>query len=426
MKQIDAVPQLTVPWESHPNPFLSLAGRDPSASSLLDQVLAHGLPHVRRAVDRQPPLADYAQIDPTLPVILDVEPPPPPLTAGYAGLTSAQRGFFYRWLMDPTAPAAAGYQRLYLAHLEMALLRGDLAMSARKSLLDLLQSQPWDSNIELTRTTLLAGWLAQDGCYLAQVLAEADFSPALMGVGLGWQALTETTLRAAELINAQGIWRATSRPLPLPLPDADIIQLKIDSLRTTLGADPLRYALDRIMEAHPAQEEESAPSSQRLLDQWRGPWEAWRCAHRDLHIHLPQPNLRPHLASLLAELLQNQDLPVRQILPVELRAEEDTAPDADDGVESATPHWYLVLEFSESRSQLYDYVVFQAQKQPNYQMLMDESRQIVHRLVYQKRQMRQFWRLWDYVQNWSTTKVYLDGQELEKWKIWPYSQYLRG
>jgi hypothetical protein len=425
MKPIDAVPQLTVHWESHPNPFLSLAGRDLSASALLDQALGRGLPHIGRSVDRESPSNDYAQIDTTLPVILDAETPPPPLNTGYAGLTSAQRGFFYRWLMDPTAPAAVGYQRLYLAQLEMALLREDLAKSARKRLLDLLQSPAWDSNIELTRTALLAGWLAQDGRYLARVVAEGYFSPALIGVGLGWQALMETTLRAAELIKAQRIWRAASRPLSSPLPDSDIIQLKIDSLRATLGADPLRYALDQIMEAHPAPQEESSPSSQRLLDQWRGPWEAWRCAHRDLHIRLPQPNLRPHLASLLTELLQNHDLPAPQILLMEIPAEEGTATDADDGVDSATPNWYLVLEFSESRSQFYDYVVFQAQKQPNYRMLMDESRQIVHRLLYQKRQMRQFWRLWDYVQNWSTTKVYLNGQELEKWKIWPYSQHMR-
>jgi hypothetical protein len=58
-------------------------------------------------------------------------------------------------------------------------------------------------------------------------------------------------------------------------------------------------------------------------------------------------------------------------------------------------------------------------------MIMDETRQIVHRISYQKRHMRQFWRLWDYVQNWSSTRVYLNGQEMEKWKVWPYSQHLR-
>jgi hypothetical protein len=423
MKPIDAAPQLTVRWESHPNPFLSLAGRDLPASSLLDQVLADGIPHIRRAVDRPSLPADYAQIDATLPVVLGAETPPPLLNTGYAGLTAAQRGFFYRWLMDPTAPAAAGYQRLYLAHLEMALLREDRANRVRASLLDLLQTLAWNSNVELTRTALLAGWLAQDGRYLAQVIAEGYFSAALMGIGLGWQALGETPLRASELINAQRIWRNGGTSMPPSLPDVDVIQLNIDSLRTTLGADPLRYALDRIMDTHPVQEGET-PASDSPLDRWRRPWETWRCTHRDLHIALPQPDLRPQVALLLSELLQNSHTapPSSVAIPV---GEEEEITHTDDGVESTASNWYLVLEFSDSRSQFYDYVVFQAQKQPTYRMLMDESRQIVHRLVYPKRQMRQFWRLWDYVQNWSTTKVYLNGQELEKWKIWPYSQYMR-
>ncbi|MBX3002147.1 MAG: hypothetical protein KF893_26725 [Caldilineaceae bacterium] len=417
------MPQLTDPWESHPNFFLSFMGRDLPASSLLDQALARKLPHLRSSIDRQPS-HDYAQIDPSLPVILDATTPPPSMNTGYAGMTSAQRGFFYRWTINPTAAAAAAYQRLYLAHMEMALLREDLAQSARKHLLDLMTSQGWDANIELARTALLAGWLAQDGRYLAQVIADGHFSAALMGVGLGWQALLAFPLHAAESINAHRIWQTRGALAPSPLPEAEIVQLNIDSLRATLGADPLRYALNRLMDTHPVQEGET-PTSDSLLDQWRGPWEAWRSAHRDLQICLPQPNLRSYLSPLLTELLQHSH-PAPPFPVVPQAEEEEESADEEDGVDAATPNWYLVLEFSESRSQFYDYVVFQAQKQPNYRMLMDENRQIVHRLLYQKRQMRQFWRLWDYVQNWSSTKVYLNGQELEKWKIWPYSQYLRG
>lgn len=420
MKQTERVSQPMMQWESHPNFLLSLAGRDEPASHLLAQALARGAPHLRGSADRQPSTVDYAQIDPMLPVIYDTEAPPPPVSAGYAGLTSAQRGFFYRWTADPTAPAAAGYQRLYLAHMEMALLTEDLAPTARRNLLNLLQTEAWNHTIELARTALLAGWMAQDGRYLAQVMAHGNLSPALMGIGLGWQALLETPLHAAELLNAQRIWRSGGSATLASIPDADVIQLNIDSLRASLGADPLRYALDRLLEAQPLVGEET--QSDRLLHRWRGPWDGWRCAHRDLQLRLPQPNLRPQLAPLLAELLQNSPTPP----PLEIPAEEEETTDADDGVDSSMPNWYLVLEFSESRSQFYDYVVYQAQKQPNYRMLLDESRQIVHRLIYKKQQMRQFWRLWDYIQNWSSTKVYVNGQELEKWKIWPYSQYMRG
>ncbi len=190
--------------------------------------------------------------------------------------------------------------------------------------------------------------------------------------------------------------------------DASVLQLNVNSLAATLGEDPLRHALALPTEESPAVDPPAA---------W---WQPWRTVHRDLRVALPQPKVRSRLEPLAADLLRD----VRHQPPAPVY----TPTAADPGPAPETPtksEWQLVLEFSESRSTFYDYVIFQAQKQPGYRMIMDESRQLVHQIFYPKRNLRQFWRLWEYVQNWSTTKVYVNGQELEKWKIWPYSQYLR-
>jgi hypothetical protein len=86
---------------------------------------------------------------------------------------------------------------------------------------------------------------------------------------------------------------------------------------------------------------------------------------------------------------------------------------------------HLILEFGASRSDVFDYVLRQAQKQPGYQQIMDENRHMVYRVPFRRNDMRHFWQLWGYVQNWASTRVYCEGRPLDKWQVYPYSQYLR-
>ncbi|MCB0116578.1 MAG: hypothetical protein KDD84_20915 [Caldilineaceae bacterium] len=426
----------TYNWAAHPNPFIRIVGRDRPAAAALEDALTGAGPTFRRSASRSHPHSDYAQIDPQLPLLETDQPVPlPPPDAGYAGLTDAQRGFFYRWLHAPEQAAPPAYLRLYLAHIETHLFLGEKeATAARTALLDLLGTPAWSSFQGLTRAALLAGWLAQDDRTIARVLARGHVSPALMGVALGWQALLNHPLRGDEVLAAHRSWRGASE---VDLPPAAIVQLNIGSLAATLGADPLQHALAQITPAPPppvtadntSADDTAAPEGP---PGWPGAWTAWRCAHRDLTVELPAPDVRPTLAPLLSELLQTAQIFTQREIEASLAlaaesdnedAEDDTS--GDDGVEISRPNWHLVLEFGESRSQFYDHVVFVAQKQPNYVMLMDEGRQIVHRLLYQKRNIRQFWRIWDYVQKWSNVRVYVNGQEVEKWKIWPYSPHMR-
>jgi hypothetical protein len=418
------VSESTYPWELHPNPFVRIAGRDRPAGAVLAQALTAPAPHLRRSASRsQSNEFDYTQVDPQLPVVETNDPvPAPTVGTGYAGLTETQRGFFYQWLQFPEQAAPPAYQRLYLAYLETYLFLGEKeAAAARSTLLDLLERSAWSSLPELTRSTLLAGWLAQDGRYLARVITHGQLAPALMGTALGWQALLRHPLRGDEVLAVQQSWHTTHAD---DLPPSAVVQLNIDSLASTLGDDPLQYALAQVTPAPPAEDEANAENRPF----WPGAWTTWRCAHRDLSLSLPNPDVRSALSPLLTELLQTAQIftqfEVEAKLALDAEDDED-AETGDDGIEISTPNWHLVLEFGESRSQFYEHVVFVAQKQPNYIMLMDEGRQIVHRLLYQKRNIRQFWRIWDYVQKWSNVRVYVNGQEIEKWKIWPYSPHMR-
>lgn len=435
------MPEEIYRWEVHPNPFLRIAGRDRPATAVLDHALSARQPTFRRSAGHaRQNESDYTQIDPLLPIVNSEDPvSPPPVGTGYAGLNDAQRGVFYNWLLAPAEMAAPAYLRLYLAYLETHLFLGEKeAVAARTALVDLLESSAWSSFPELTRVALLAGWLGQDDRHLARVLAHGHVSPSIMGIALGWQALLNHPLRGDEALAAQRTWRAG---VDDDLPPAAIVQLNIDSLAASLGADPLQHALAQITLTPPEEDTQEAAGKNEVSTEdrtdkdvatdpplWPGKWTAWRCVHRDLTLELPAPDLRPALAPMLNELLHTAQIFTQSEIEATLTpaADSDNGTETEeDGVETNTPNWHLVLEFGESRSQFYEHVVFVAQKQPNYVMLMDEGRRIVHRLIYQKRNMRQFWRIWDYVQKWSNVHVYINGQEVEKWKIWPYSPHMR-
>lgn len=400
---------LLLDWADHPNPLLRIAGRDDPAGVVLQQALGRGhLPVQTRtnpaANGHLPasPADDYAQVNPSLVVRQGVTPLPEPATGvGYAGLTPQQRWFFYEWLMDPVQAAAPAYRQLYLAQLETWLFEDEPGRStAQDELHRLLHTAAWCDDENLARSTLLAGWLTQDGGYLADVVESGQLPQPLVTIAVSWQALLQTALTSDEVLALAAVWSREKVELSAET-DGDLLRMRLESIGATLGAPPLAYAL-----AQYGAENDDVHSHQTP--------RPWRCVHRDLRIALPQLDLRPILEPILAEVWT---APLAAAAPTEtIEAEATAGPD---------PGWHLVLEFGQSRSQYFEYVLAKAQKLSGYQQLMDENRHMLHRIVFRKREMRRFWQLWDYVQNWSSTKVYVNGQEMEHWKIWPYSQYLR-
>jgi hypothetical protein len=378
------------------NPFVRIGGAHlPGAQVLAHALAAATLPIRGRNGSHIPDDQDPTQVD----LALHTEPPKPregepAAGVGYAGLTLGQRYAFLQWVGDPAQPAPLAFRQLYIAHLEVFLLEDeDSRHLALRELRRLTRLDGWRGGELAARATILGFWLAGDGGGLAAWLAETALSGNLLSVGLGCQGLLNTPLQSEQIPTILETWRIGAPEL-----SADVIRLRLASLATALSAEPLAS----VLAALPEQARSYRP---------------WRCAHRDLRIEAPQPDVRPLLEPMLRDMVAVVD--VVELPPAPLPDNEDNAESMED------LGWRLILEFGHSRSDLYTWVLQECQRMPDYLQLMDENRKVVHRVIFRKSEMRRFWRLWQYIQNWASTRVYVNGEELEKWKIWPYSQYIR-
>ncbi len=383
------------PTRLYINPLLRIAGQDAPASQVLARALDAGkLPVQGRSLAGHASEDDAMQVDLSLHVLPAESDGRPKAGLGYAGLAPEQRYGFLVWAADATEPAALAFQQLYIANLEVRLFE-DVQQLARvhAELLRLDAVDTWHGLDFLARALLLSFWLRQDGAGLADWIASQSVPVGLLGIALGCQGLMHTDLTAGEVVAAVTAWGLPGADLP-----ADVITLRLSSLANALFAEPLDYVVKQLGEA-------------------TGSCRPWRCAHRDLRIAIPQPDVRSGLQPLLADMLAVADW-------AEEAGRADVMPDKED------PNlddlgWRLILEFGQSRSEFLRYVLRQVQNLAGYAQIMDENRNLVYRIVFKKSEMRRFWQVWDYVQNWSSTRVYLNGDELEKWKVWPYSQFLR-
>lgn len=383
------------------SPLLRIAQRDLTAGEVQEAALSAGtLPVVARDDVRTSVPAraggDPFQID----LSLALEPPASPLSpiqgVSYAGFTPSQRLAFLQWTSDPLKPAPAAFQRLYVANLEPGLL--DPSGNRQAVHLELVRcalAPPWQNNEWLARALLFALWLGGSGAGIAEWLSSTTPPPAVIGLAAGLQALLNEPLRPAQVARIAAGWNLRNAGLP-----AEIVALRLTSLANALGASPLQIALERAPDGSAAN-------------------RPWRSAHPSLRLSLPQPDIRPTLEPLLADMLEVYD-PLVDVQDID---DFPTGPETAPGIEGLG--WRLILEFGQSRSEFYDHVVQICQRMPDYAQIMDENRRLVHRVAFGKSDMRRFWRIWDYVQNWNATRAYLNGEELEKWKIWPYSQHLR-
>lgn len=396
--------------------FLRQAGTDLPAGAVAQAAAARGdLPVTflpATAVE-----SDYGLVDNTLHVAdavpATVTAPQPGL--GYAGFSEQQRAALYVWMERAAQPAPHAFQQILLANAEVRLLEGSQSAHKAHLLLVLLGSAPaWHGHVGLARTLLLSFWLRQDGGGLMQWATSYQLSADLWSIALGQQALLGQPLDADQLLPLASAWG-----LPLPELNRSVLHLRLDSLQTELGQEPLAHVLAKLGDA----ERKPLP---------------WRCQHRDLRLALPQPDPRPLLEPMLRELLAVEPVGEVELTPhadepaAEAAKAQDAAPPVDKRTgkrktarNAADDKVHLILEFEASRSELFDFALRQAQKQPGFLQIMDENRHMVYRVPFRRGDMRHFWQLWTYVQNWSSTRVYCEGRQLDPWQIYPYSQYLR-
>ncbi len=384
-------------------PLLRVVGRDLGAVQQVQQATTRLPPTVVVQPPAAPDTHDYTQIDPALTVTPSEQLERVPHVAmGYAGFTPQQRYHFLAWTLDVETPAPAAFRQLYLANLEVNLFdEPSRAHAAKHTLLELAQLSAWQAELALARTLLLACWLTQDGPSLSRWVASWSGPLPIDGIALGHLSLLHEKIQPQHVIRLAGQWQ-----LGQALPPPALLQLRLASLTTNLALEPLQYAL--------AQQGAAACLP-----------KAWRCTHRDLRLALPQPDLRLVVEGLLREMLTapTHTLPTNSA---------GTSADANQPtnqipVGAADPNnaWHLILEFGESRSDLFQFALHRAQELPGYVQMMDENRRMIHRVHFSKSELRRFWQLWDYVQSWSGTSVYLNGKVLNKWEIYPYSPFMR-
>ncbi len=272
-------------WKRHPNPYVRLLGRDVSASAALIQAAQRSDGFFRRL-----PLPnelnvddDYTQIDPTLPLTRDDASVADPLPhTSYAGMNPVQRRRFANWLTTPEVAAPVAFRRLYLAWLETALFEEERRAGATAELFSLLAAGGWRAESALTQTALLAAWLAQDGALIAQAISQGRLSPAALAVAAGWLAhLGEPLSAGCALTLARG-WNLHAPALDSfdAENDGGLLQLRISSLASALGADPLAWAL--------AQSRASPNGTDGKEDaqglEAAGEWLPWHSVHRALRL----------------------------------------------------------------------------------------------------------------------------------------------
>lgn len=372
-------------------PLLRVAGKSLSITEIFTRAASLPVTLLDNAGDD---LDDPAAVDLTLHVARIAQPGVPAAGVAYSGLTPAQRRAFLDWAANPLTPAPAAFRRLYIANLELHLFTDStLRTEATSQLVQLVSAPAWNRDPWCAQALLLALWLVQQGNQLAAWLRSGTAPADLLGVALGHLAILNTQLDAHLLGILLTAWK-----LAPSAPSLDLLKLRLSSLATTLGNEPLAYALAALGEGatmpHP-----------------------WRTAHRGLRIALPQPDLRPVLEKPLRDMLTVPMSNASETTDAEINSNEsDNA--ADTG-------WTLILEFGHSRSEYFDDVLNLSRRLPGYSQILDEDRRVIYRVVFRKSEMRRFWRIWEYAQSWSSTRVYVNGQELEPWKVWPYSQYLR-
>uniref|UniRef100_A0A7C1JU98 Uncharacterized protein n=1 Tax=Caldilinea aerophila TaxID=133453 RepID=A0A7C1JU98_9CHLR len=383
------------------NHLIRIAGRDRPLAMIVSEAQRYALPVSISCVVPSPD-EDYALLDPTLHVTsVDLRGPTPnePAPApglSYSAFTSRQRGWFLAWAEIPLMPAPPAFQQLYLAMLEVRLLEeGEAAEVALAELARFRESDAWSQTPGFWRTALLAAWLRQDGAMLAEWLAAAPIPVELTGIALGLQALLTTPLSAAEARQMLEAWKHA--PVELPEP---VLELRLHSLTSALGQDPLQHAL-------------------RTSGETAHALRPWRCQHRELRIHLPQPDLRRTLEPLLCELTATN---VERAEPASV---EEPPAAGNTKIQEELERAHVILEFCQSRSEYFPFVLRLAQRHDGFMQLLDEDRRLIYRVAFRKSEMGAFWRIWTYVQSWSATRVYCKGQELQKWQVYPYSQYLR-
>jgi len=297
---------------------------------------------------------------------------------GYAGLTPNQRREFVIWLTDLSQSAPLVYQQLYVAYLEVWLLEGGNQAAQAYAEMKRLQYLPaWRKQSLLSKAFMLGQWLRQEGQDISNWIISHSVPAQSLSILLGWQGLLGQPLSSSVLNQTLVSWQLAPSP-----------------------------------------QEEKAYALAQLPDEAKAP-KPWRCAHRDLRIALPQPDIRPILEPLLRDVFdtfseKKASLPQKLEEGTEERLTREN-PLVDD------MEWHLILEFSDNRTAIFQKVLRTVKRIKSFTQIMDENRMMIYRVTYDAKNLSKFWRIWWEIKHWPSVQVYINGEKSNRDDIYPNS-----
>lgn len=390
----------TTPWDTLNLPFLRFTGRHlPAAQQLL-----RGRRDYHWPIEPLPPAflssEDISLIDPDLPLVRPRDPNlllSPGYRSTFRSLTAEQRWAYNQWLREHSSPAPAGYAYLYVMLLEAALF-DEHALAALAELRWLVDEARTASIHEFALFSLACGaWLHRQIETFEWLVEQQTVLTYYINPMLSFQADLQIPLSAQQAINlAPHIsysWNSWARQHP-------------DAVEAAL-AEELAAGDQPFLAAHQA-----------------------RMAPQPMEIRLLNHGLA--FSVNICDFLSDE--PFRHSLHEVLRLSERAAQLGGHFTRRSAPTtrptqwvdrgWYLVLEFEDTTSDKLDRALRIARRHPGYIKLLDENRQIVHRVLYRRRDLLLFWSLFERVRNWKSTRVYVNGNPVSLEYLWPESPAL--
>ncbi len=393
-----AAPATTL-WDTLNLPFLRFAGRHlPAAQQLLRACQDHHWP-----IEPLPrpflSMEDTALIDRDLPLSPPRSPelvPSPGYRPTFRGLTPEQRWIYFDWLQHHAEAPQIGYGYLYVMMLEAALF-DEHALAALAELQWMVEGVRAPSVHEFSMLSLAFGaWLHRQTQIFHWLIPQQVMLAFFANPMLSFQSDLQIPLSATQAVQLATMvghtWSNWARQHP------EAVEAAV--------ADELAGGEHRFL----------ANCTDRLVGQ----------SHKG-EVRMLNLGLAVYVEFYNYTADEHFRHGLREILRLGERAAQLGGHFAPRPVPAAQPlhwvdrGWYLVLEFGETTSDKLDRVLRVARRHPGYVKLLDENRQIVHRVLYRRRELDLFWSLFERVRTWKSTRVFVNGNPIGTDYLWPGS-----
>lgn len=321
--------------------------------------------------------------------------PQPPRRVSFAQLDEEQRWVYLDWLTRRGHPPGLGYVYLYLYGLEAELFGRKPATAHAEIQLLFSECQDAAFRAQAAFDVALGAWMYHTADAFARFIAHLAWDGPYAGALLWMQAREGLELAPPQLLSLSPACGYIPRTPPGG-PLDECVQIGLANFEESAGAPLLKHFAAQLV-----------PQERPLEIRLANPAARFSLPAVDLLAHEP---FRQAVSCLMA--LADREAGTVQPSP-STPAGVEPAPAGRKGRE-----WYVMVEFGESASEQFGRAVAFAQKQAGYRRLLDEKRQLVHRVIFGRQELHQFWQLLTWVHGWKSTRVYINGEERSSAHVW--------